>query len=371
MKGEPCTTVGSGTPARTCIKDFCKDFFCEVDTSGAVAQYVQSNTVKTEIIKKSSAYITTWMYVLHEYRDAVGDCNDGDLTDNNASVHATDEAMAFYTGELEGQTGFNYARDNAGDLVNKVGYLMHNLADKRCNNFGTCTGKPENTSPDPSNIQGASAVNTKVAELAQQFAAEVTSTACTTAAETLKLIEAQMTVPLVQGTIRYAYKCHKSNASLKSMAEGAVFWMSIAPQVATCNPTGAAVIQAAMLRPMITAAPYPDGVAKFAQIMGILQDCYSSMGITCADVGGLIEADAGSPAKACTDPPPPAPATSTVKETTNDMPAFVLPAIIVLALLLAVFLGFCVHARAQANHFKVMYDQFAQGGGKATPGRRV
>jgi Notch-like protein len=373
MKGEACTSSASGTPSRTCIKDFCKDFFCEVDANGAVTQYPQSTTVRKEIIKKSSAYITTWMYVLHEYRDAVGDCENDSLTDNNASVHATDEAMAFYTGELEGQTGFNYARDNAGDLVNKVGYLMHNLADKRCNNFGTCTGKPENTSPDPSNIQGASAVNTKVAELAQQFAAEVTSTACTTAAETLKLIEAQMTVPLVQGTIRYAYKCHKSNASLKSMAEGAVFWMSIAPQVAACNPTGAAVIQAAMLRPMTNAneGPYAGGASKFQEIMGVLQGCYSSMGITCADVGGLIDPLDSTGYATCVDPAPPAPATSTVKETTNDMPDFVLPAIIVLALLLAVFLGFCVHARAQANHFKVMYDQFAQAGGKATPGRRV
>jgi hypothetical protein len=373
MKGEACTSTASGTPQRTCKKDFCKDFFCEVNANGAVTQYPQSTTVRKEIIKKSSAYITTWMYVLHEYRDAVGDCENDSLTDNNASVHATDEAMAFYTGELEGQTGFNYARDNAGDLINKVGYLIHNLADKRCANFGTCTGKPENTNPDPDNTKGASAVNTKVAELAQQFAAEVTSTACTTAAETLKLIEAQMTVPLVQGTIRYAYKCHKSNASLKSMAEGAVFWMSIAPQVATCNPTGAAVIQAAMLRPMTNAneGPYAGGASKFQEIMGVLQGCYSSMGITCADVGGLIDPLDSTGYATCVDPAPPAPATSTVKETTNDMPDFVLPAIIVLALLLAVFLGFCVHARAQANHFKVMYDQFAQAGGKATPGRRV
>ena len=66
MKGEPCTTVASGTPSRTCIKDFCRDFFCEVDANGAVTQYPQSTTVRKEIIKKSSAYITTWMYVLHE-----------------------------------------------------------------------------------------------------------------------------------------------------------------------------------------------------------------------------------------------------------------------------------------------------------------
>jgi hypothetical protein len=157
------------------------------------------------------------------------------------------------------------------------------------------------------------------------------------------------------------------------MAEGAVFWMSIAPQVAACNPTGAAVIQAAMLRPMTNAneGPYAGGASKFQEIMGVLQGCYSSMGITCADVGGLRDPPDSTGYATCVDPAPPAPATSTVKETTNDMPDFVLPAIIVLALLLAVFLGFCVHARAQANHFKVMYDQFAQAGGKATPGRRV
>jgi hypothetical protein len=370
MKGEACTTTADSN-GRSCVKDFCKDFFCEVD--GTTVTYPTTVEVRREIIKKSSAYITTWMYVIHEYEDAIYDCTRNDLTNNNNSVHATDEAMAFYTGTLEGQTGFDHS-PVGGVFVNKIGYLAHQLADKRCKNFATCTGTPEND--HPSKVQGGSAVNKNVAELAQKFASQVTSLECNEARETLRLIEAQMTVPLVQGTIRYAYKCSKiatGAVSLKSMAEGAVFWMAIAPQVDQCNPAGAATIQAAMMRPMTgtIGSAYAGDTDTFKSIMTILQGCYEHMGITCADVGGLIEAGAGSPAKACTDPPSPAPATNTIKETTNDMPAFILPAIIVLALLLAVFLGFCVHARAQANHFKVMYDQFAQAGGKATPGRRV
>merc|ERR1719155_467918 len=42
MKGEACTTTDDSN-GRSCIKDFCKDFFCEVDGT-TVTQYPQSTT---------------------------------------------------------------------------------------------------------------------------------------------------------------------------------------------------------------------------------------------------------------------------------------------------------------------------------------
>ena len=62
-------------------------------------------------------------------QDAINDCKFGRITANDdASVHAWDEAVAFYTGSLEGAAQY-------GDSSN--GKLLHALADKRCQNFRT------------------------------------------------------------------------------------------------------------------------------------------------------------------------------------------------------------------------------------------
>ena len=71
------------------------------------------------------------MYVLHEFEDAIGDCLAGNIFDNEAneggdSPHAWDEGWAFYAGSLEGT-------DGSGS-----GQMIHQLAEKRCKDFGTC-----------------------------------------------------------------------------------------------------------------------------------------------------------------------------------------------------------------------------------------
>ena len=53
----------------------------------------------------------------------------GPRTLQGDSVHAWDEAVAFYTGSAEGT-----AKGGSG-----AGYLYFALAQKRCKNFGTCT----------------------------------------------------------------------------------------------------------------------------------------------------------------------------------------------------------------------------------------
>merc|ERR1712159_424228 len=63
--------------------------------------------LKNQVIQKGLIYLNIFPYVIWEMQDAVNDCNDGDLTSNDAplggaSVHAWDEAVAFYTGSLEG-----------------------------------------------------------------------------------------------------------------------------------------------------------------------------------------------------------------------------------------------------------------------------
>merc|ERR1719301_95846 len=88
-----------------------------------------------QIAKKTSAYMNVWMYVIREFEDAIEDCNEGCLNCNDDPVHAWDEGVAFYSGSLEGT-------DNANSVSGK---LIHALADKRCENFKTCSASGDST----------------------------------------------------------------------------------------------------------------------------------------------------------------------------------------------------------------------------------
>merc|ERR1719387_748621 len=84
------------------------------------------DAARIEIVKKTSAYMNVWMYVIREFEDAIDDCKSNCINCNDDPVHAWDEGVAFYTGSLEGV-------DGSGS-----GKMIHALADKRCKNFGTC-----------------------------------------------------------------------------------------------------------------------------------------------------------------------------------------------------------------------------------------
>ena len=91
------------------------------------------DAARVEAVKKGTAYMNVWMYVIREFEDAIDDCqsctghcNEHSL--NSGPVHAWDEGVAFYTGSLEGES--------AGG--SSSGKLVYRLAEKRCSNFGTC-----------------------------------------------------------------------------------------------------------------------------------------------------------------------------------------------------------------------------------------
>merc|ERR1719335_1201774 len=85
------------------------------------------------MIKKGAA-LAVWMYVLHEFEDAIKDCTTGDITANDDEVHAWDEGWAFYAGSL---TGENHPAADKGQL-------LYGLAQSRADNFGTTTNDVAN-----------------------------------------------------------------------------------------------------------------------------------------------------------------------------------------------------------------------------------
>merc|ERR1740133_745498 len=107
------------------------------------ADFATVNDVLTrkECAKKGSAYMNTWMYVVREMEDAIDDCQTdcaNTLSCNDDPVHAWDEAVAFYTGSLEGEDGKGLNSPAFSGVTPGSGKMIYALADKRCANFKTC-----------------------------------------------------------------------------------------------------------------------------------------------------------------------------------------------------------------------------------------
>eukprot|EP00746_Dinoflagellata_sp_MGD_P155796 gnl/MRDRNA2_/MRDRNA2_85550_c0_seq1.p1 gnl/MRDRNA2_/MRDRNA2_85550_c0~~gnl/MRDRNA2_/MRDRNA2_85550_c0_seq1.p1 ORF type:complete len:529 (+),score=87.51 gnl/MRDRNA2_/MRDRNA2_85550_c0_seq1:125-1711(+) len=220
---------------------------------------------QVEIAKKTSSYMNVWMYVIREMEDAIIDCKSGCLNCNDDPVHAWDEAVAFYTGSLEGF----YADDD-----NKPGMLLHELADKRCKNFGTC-----------SKGEGRSDVNAKIIGEFRKGQAKLLGGKCVDAIPIKRRIVELMSVPLVQGALRYAWKLTFGERNSKSRAEGDAFTAAILPRVAACNPTSAEIIKAFM---NYDYAREP-GDNLWHKVKVAFESTYICLGITCEDVGGVIK----------------------------------------------------------------------------------
>jgi len=247
------------------------------------------DAARIEAVKKGTAYMIVWMYVIREFEDAIDDCencttglNCNDFSDSFSSdspqynaVHAWDEGVAFYAGSLEGP---NVGGSSAGEMV-------YRLAEKRCANFGTCES-------------GLSNVNKEL--LADFILGEelLKKGLCTNVRPIVDRIIKQMTVPLVQGSLRYAYKVgvapEDSDRSMKNAAEGAVFTAAVLPLVHKCNVTAAKIISDEMKFGVYDQGIFPD----FAVVKAAFESTYDCLGITCADVGSLT---ADGVAAACSE----------------------------------------------------------------------
>jgi hypothetical protein len=203
------------------------------------------------------------MYVIREMEDAVADCKAGCTDCNDDPVHAWDEAVAFYTGTLEGT-----------DFIPGVGKMLYALADKRCKNFKTCVGGKDS---------GSSQVNKEIFDLFKQGQAKLLAGKCDEVKPIKKAIIQWMIVPLVQGSLRYAYKVAELQGGSKEKAEGAVFSAAIVPVVKKCKESAGVTIEKNMK--INSAAPMGDG---FDAVKKAFEETYDCLGVTCDQIGGLL-----------------------------------------------------------------------------------
>ncbi|KAJ8598837.1 hypothetical protein CTAYLR_008535 [Chrysophaeum taylorii] len=240
-----------------------------------------------QLAYKGAQYQNTWIYSTHELYSALEKCNDGNVDDDSGAPHAWDEGWAFYAGSLAGEDG----KDS--------GVLSYALADKRCSNFGTCVDNLPLPSWRDTDDGANSNVNAKLLRLyrAGQRAMR-DETRCDEGESYVERIVAQMTVPLVQGTLRYAWRSdpHGNNETLgsdgKAFAEFNAFATALVPRLYACDTDAADVLTRNMMIPASLAddaSIVPDG---FAAVKSAIESTYSCLGIVCADVGGLLDGDA-------------------------------------------------------------------------------
>ena len=168
--------------------------------------------------------------------------------------------MCFYAGSIEGQS------------VTSGGKLLHELGDKRCTNFKTC---------DESGTDGEcmAKINHDLMDLFSLGNYQLTMGECALARDTTTSILKKMYIPMIQGTIRYAYKIDELSGGEKEAAEGAVFAAAVLPRVHAADANAAQTIYNNM--------KVGTSGTNFAEVKSAFESVYSDLGITCADIGGL------------------------------------------------------------------------------------
>merc|ERR1739838_433589 len=215
---------------------------------------------RIECAKKGSANWSVWMYVIREMEDAANDCKSGCEFCNDAPVHAWDEAIAFYTGSLEGKSG------------DKSGKFLYRLAEKRCKNYKTCEG-------------GISRVNKEILKKFSDGKRKLDQGKCDEIQPIKKEIVNRMSIPLIQGTLRYAYKIARGDGSPKEKAEGVAFLGAIIPRLNDCSQNDAETVKKHM---------WFDGDMKatndgFKTVKEAFERNYGCLGMTCEDIGGHVD----------------------------------------------------------------------------------
>lgn len=227
--------------------------------------YGQDYVARAEGVKKGTSYMAVLMYTIRELEDAIYDCELGcDREEcNDDAVHALDEAVAFYAGSLEGAAG------SSGE-----GVFPYALADKRAANFKTA-------GINGGEAEGKAKVNFDIFKQFSAMQDKLKKKDCTGARAHKERISQLIFVPLIQGTLRYAFITSTDPTSgTKAEAEGATFAAGVLPVVAACSPDDADTIYENM-------KVGQGGNADFAAVKAAFESNYACMGIGCSDVGGL------------------------------------------------------------------------------------
>jgi len=178
-----------------------------------------------------------------------------------------------------------------------------------------------------------------------------------------------MSIPVIQGAIRYAYKLAGTGSSAKSAGEGYAFMMSIVHRVHACTPADATYIYKALDIP--SEAPFLTSFtlqnkATFSGVKKAFEDNYKCMGITCADVGGLFDNNDNAymiGAEPCNDPVVTVDKSSTSTATeTETLPTWAVIALAGAGFLMIIFFGLMCAYKSSKDMTIKMYNDLKKEG---------
>jgi len=290
---------------------------------------------RREVIQKGIVYLNVYPYVIWEMQDAINDCNTGDVTQNSASVHAWDEAVAFYTGSIEGQSQGGV--DKLESCASDCGQLQFQLAEKRCKNFGTCTADYDNDK-----WGGYAKVNRDIFSLftegRDQILGAATTAQCPDSPGTMEKISGMMLIPFIQGVQRYLYKTSLSSPpDAKQAGELFAFASAVLPFIHKADADAAEMLY--------KRAWGLDYSGDWMKIKHAIEDTYPEIGVgegkgvvTCAQVGELSDND-NVYSVACVD------AKESESESSSKLSSWALAVIIVLCVLLIVVVIYVIVIR--------------------------
>jgi hypothetical protein len=223
-----------------------------------------------------------------------------------------------------------------------------------------------------------------------------------------------MSVPLIQGTLRYAYKVGGTAENTpKSLGEGYAFMMSVIHRVAVCDGSDAKIIYDALQIPTVaaTAASGANGyklggtcttvacggacdnlgttctanacttksacdadtgstwsVTTFATVKKAFEDNYKCMGVTCADIGGLVDSsgDVLDGVEACFDAEAGAAASAAAAAAAAEkkLPLWAIIAIAGGGFLMMVFFGMMCAYKSSKDVTVKMYNDLKKDGAR-------
>jgi hypothetical protein len=240
------------------------------------------------------------MYVIRMMEDALDRCNapcgtieghEGGRASSergrcdNSAVNPWDQAVAFYAGSLESESGFG------------EGLLLYDLADKMCRLFRTC-------GDDATLDVGTSYVNNEVMREFTLGQANLMKRQCKEAKLSKERIAKLMAVPLIQATLHMAYRqqfylSDTGEDVAIDQIKGATYAATVLPIVHDCNHRDASNLYDNL---RLKNGDATNNVVDFQAVKYAFERTYHCMGVTCNAIGGIWGGTEYAPfAKPCRD----------------------------------------------------------------------
>lgn len=282
---------------------------------------------RIEAFRKGTVLLNLWMYIVGRMEYALDSCKKNceqrptatstteypNCNDLNV-IEPWDAAVALYTGSLA--------------KPSNDGFLLYKYANQECKYFKTCSAAANSTddSEDPFGDKEIAAVNRAIFSefilgqdnLSKAFKENGFPGACSAARKNKENIVNLMKVPLVQGTLRYAYYntgllgdetptaitfTDTTDHRSVDKAIGSVYVASILPYIYACSHNDALIIYDNM-KVHSTELQSQFTQISFNHVKEALERNYKCLGITCEQVGGLYDSNNNRyyfGAEACSD----------------------------------------------------------------------